>query len=142
MNIEQQIHDLAAKGYSRQQVSTKLAIPRSKFAHMLKLMPPMPWPGPNKSLAHQEVYSRKRGRSWTTDESKAKAKAALVERTGVMAFGIKDTLNGHAKRHGLPQGTVWRRVKKYGWGIELALSTLADTRGGVRKGQHDWRRAK
>ena len=62
-----------------------------------------------------------------------KARSAYHEAKKVLAFGISDTITGHALRHGMNISTVRNRMRRLSMSLEKALTMKLITAGVSRK---------
>lgn len=123
MNTEQFIRDCAARGWSRHMTADAMGLTYAKFKPMADAMPDVKWPRNGTSLANKAANHARKGEACTIPaEACARGRKALIDRVSVEAFGVKDSILGHCRRHGISQATVWCRRQK-GWTLEQALST-------------------
>ena len=137
MDIEKYIRDAAERGWSRKMTAEALGINRKKLYAMLEHMPDVKWPGPGESLACALANEARIGvpAPWARIGGE-KGRERMRGKHQVEAFGVMDSLYGHAKRHGMSGSTICRRVRD-GMTPEQALSTPPappEKRGQGRKG--------
>lgn len=123
MTTEEYIKDCAARGFSKTMVLEALGLCRETFYAMLEEMPAIDWPARGKSLDCQLANEARRG--VCTPKLRAAAQKAVAARRELRSHtidGVRGTITEHAKRHGVSDSTVRRRLNA-GMTLEQALKT-------------------
>ncbi|MFI8981444.1 hypothetical protein [Ectopseudomonas khazarica] len=125
MEIEKQIRDLAAAGYSRRHVMELLGYTRFSFETVLEMIGPVDWPAPNQSVSAKLAFEMRRGK-FTKGMAKSQALAANAKREkyAKTVRGVTGSIEDLIKAFGLSIGasTVRRRLQA-GMDLESALFT-------------------
>jgi len=123
MTTEEFIRDCAARGFSKTMVLEALGLCRDTFYAMLEAMPAIDWPERGQSLNCQLSNEARRG--VCTPKLRAAAQKAVAARRELRSHtvdGVRGTIVELAKRHGVSDSTVRRRMRA-GMSLEQALKT-------------------
>ncbi|MCZ4321405.1 hypothetical protein [Pseudomonas anguilliseptica] len=135
MNIELQISNLAAQGYSRQHAMELLGFTRYSFESALELIGPLEWPGNGCSVAARAANTQRRGR-FTKGMAKSQAMAAAAKRAkhARTVRGVTGNIEDLIKAFGLSiHATTVRRRIAAGMDVEAALFTPRSTASNLGK---------
>lgn len=129
------VRGYAEQGCSRQEVAELFECDYTGFRRLLRRHPEqvIPWPGKGRSIRSLEFTRR---------ISPLGAAAHQAARRKRLAFGVTDSVSGHARRHGHKPRTVYERLR-LGWSLERALRepVVSPRESGMRGMRARWGRA-